>query len=391
MTETVSRPPLSRAPRPRPASPLRVGLPAAAWALAVGLLAVAAPVLAAWAADARSGSGAAAALRAVGQVALLAHGAALQLPVGRLGLVPLGLVLVPLLLLVRAGRHAAERDGEVAGLRDAARLTLAIAAPYAVVVLALGALSETDDVRLAPVRAALAVGTVAVCGAGLGVLRAAGLLGALRARLGARSRRVLGAAAASALSLLGAGAVLARGSLAVHARAAADLAGGTGPGVVGGLVLLAVGLTLLPNAVVWGAGWLAGPGFAVGAGTAVGPFGTAVGPLPALPLLAAVPGGPVPLWVGVLALAVPVLAGAVGGLVLARRGGRWWEALLVGPVAGLLVALLAGLSGGPAGGDRLADLGPAPVRVGAAVALEVALGALLVMLVVRRRRARVPA
>ena len=196
---------------------------------------------------------------------------------------------------------------------------------------------------------------------------------------------MLASSAASVLSLLGAGAVLAGGSLAVHARDAADLAAGTGPGVVGGLVLLAVGLALLPNAVVWGACWLAGPGFAVGVGTAVGPFGTAVGPLPALPLLAAVPGGPVPVWVGVLVLAVPVAAGAIGGLVLARRRGGWWEVLLVGPLAGLLVAVLARLSGGPAGGDRLADLGPSPFRVGAAVALEVTVGALLAGLVAQRR------
>ena len=133
------------------------------------------------------------------------------------------------------------------------------------------------------------------------------------------------------------------------------------------LALLLAGLALLPNAAVWGAAWLAGPGFAVGVGTAVGPFGHELGPVPSLPLLAALPGGGVPEWVAVLVLAVPVLAGA--GCRRPRRararapvtaaGRTALEAAAAGPLAGVVLGVLAWLSGGAVGGERLAHTGPA--------------------------------
>ncbi|MCW2615547.1 MAG: rane protein, partial [Frankiales bacterium] len=53
------------------------------------------------------------------------------------------------------------------------------------------------------------------------------------------------------------------------------------------------------------------------------------------------------------------------------------EAALAGPAAGLVWLLLAGLSGGPVGGERLADVGPGPWAVGLAVSVAVAAGAVL--------------
>ena len=80
-------------------------------------------------------------------------------------------------------------------------------------------------------------------------------------------------------------------------------------------------VAVAPNAVLFGSAYLLGPGFAVGTGTVVSPSVVALGPVPAFPLLAALPGsGPTPEWaMGVLA--VPVVVGAVGA-VLAQRAYR---------------------------------------------------------------------
>ena len=63
------------------------------------------------------------------------------------------------------------------------------------------------------------------------------------------------------------------------------------PGVVGGGLLLLAQIAYLPNAVLWAIAYMLGPGFAVGTGTVVAPAGSAVGLVPAFPLLAALPSG----------------------------------------------------------------------------------------------------
>ncbi|MGB8650896.1 MAG: DUF6350 family protein [Mycobacteriales bacterium] len=393
MTQTVERRPLQRpAPPARRPAPdvLGPGVAAAAWALGAGLVSVAIPVLLAWAADARSGSGAAAATRAAGQVWLVAHGVDLSVPGGVLGLTPLGLVALPLLLLHRAGRHSA-RTAPVADLRQAAGLVLALSFPYGVAAALVAAAVSTRQVQPAPVQALLWATVVAVLGAGSGVLREAGLLRQV-SRLPARARRLAAGTSGAVAVLLAGGAVLVGLSLLVHLGRVGTLAGATAPGLVGGTALLLLSLSLVPNAAVWGASWLAGPGFAVGAGTGVGPFGTTLGPVPALPLLAALPSGGVPTWLGVAALAVPVAAGVVAGLLVSRRlpatsvRAGALEAAAAGPCAGAAVALLAWLSGGPVGGGRLVAVGPSPWQVGLAVALEVTLPAAATAAVVVHRR-----
>jgi hypothetical protein len=392
MTQTVERRPLARpAPPTRRSSPsvLAPGVTAAAWALGAGLVTVAVPVLLAWATDSRSGSGAAAATRMAAHLWLLAHGTSLLVPGGVVGLTPLGLAALPLLLLHRAGRHSTRTLG-VLGLREAVALVLAIAAPYGLAAAVLAAATATAVVQPDPVRALCGALLVAVVGAGSGVLREAGLF-VLAQRL---PQRVPALAISSGVALgvlVAGGAFLAGLSLTLHAGRATALAGATGPGLVGGVALVLLGLLLVPNAVVWGVSWLAGPGFAVGVGTTVGPLGSTLGPVPAFPLLAALPVGGVPLWLGLLTLAVPIGAGALGGLLLARRRAvssvatAALEASLLGPCVGLLVAGLCGIAGGPLGAGRLAAVGPSPWKVGLAVAVELAVPAALAAAVVVHR------
>jgi hypothetical protein len=392
MTQTVERRPLSRPQPPAPsAAPhaLVPGLAAAAWAAGAGLVAIAVPVLLAWATDPRSGSGAAAATRTAGQLWLLAQGTPLTTPTGVVGLTPLGLLVLPLLLLHRAGRHATRTVGH-SGRREAWVLVLAVAAPYALMAAAVAVLSATPSIHPDPARALLGAMAVAAVGAGTGVLREALLFGLLE-RLPARARWLATGTAAAVGLLVAGGTLLAGASFALHAGQATALASTTGPGLFGGVALLLLGILLVPNAALWGTSWIAGPGFAVGAGTAVGPFATNLGPVPAFPLLAALPGGEAPVWLGVVMLAIPLGAGVLGGLLVARRLScsralAAVEASALGPCVGLVIAALAGISGGPLGAHRLATVGPSPWKVGLAVTLEIALPAAVTAAAVVRRR-----
>jgi hypothetical protein len=153
--------------------------------------------------------------------------------------------------------------------------------------------------------------------------------------------------------------------------------------VVGGVALTAGELAFLPNLVIWAASWFVGPGFAIGAGSHVSPLGTALGPVPTIPLLGALPTGELPF--GFAGLLVPVVAGFLAGAavrpILVRAldsvGAPHLSGLVVtalggGAFGGLLLGLLAAVSGGAAGPGRFAQVGPDALAVGLAAALEFA-------------------
>ncbi|MFK4185870.1 DUF6350 family protein [Streptomyces sparsogenes] len=100
---------------------------------------------------------------------------------------------------------------------------------------------------------------------------------------------VLRAAGGALVVLLGAGALLTAVSLMSHAGEVQLAFLELSDVWSGRFAVLLISLALLPNAIVWGAAYGLGPGFAVGA-AAVGPLGVADYPdLPHFPLLAALP------------------------------------------------------------------------------------------------------
>jgi hypothetical protein len=139
-------------------------------------------------------------------------------------------------------------------------------------------------------------------------------------------------------------------------------------GIVGGITLTVAQLALLPNLIVWTAAWFTGPGFAIGAGSAVSPLGTQLGLVPALPVLGALPQGTPAL--GFAGLLVPLLASFLAAAVLrptvlAATDGRPGKAARIvgvgvgmGVVGASILALLALWSGGAAGPGRLVEVGP---------------------------------
>ena len=68
-------------------------------------------------------------------------------------------------------------------------------------------------------------------------------------------------------------------------------------------------LVVLPNAALFAGSYLLGPGFAVGTATIASPTAVVLGPVPAFPLLAALPDDGAPSsWMALLLLVPPVVA-----------------------------------------------------------------------------------
>jgi hypothetical protein len=377
---TVTRPPATPArPARRGPAPSAVALTvsrAALRAFLTGLVLTEALTVLAWAADARSGAGSGEALRAGALTWLVAHGARLAVRGGTFGLAPLTLTLLLAWLPLRAGASVV-RDLQPRPLGLAARLGAAVGIPYAVLAALLTGAARQPGARPGPWRVLLLAGLLAA---------AAGAVGGVRARgwreyadlLPNRVRLVGSATVVALLTLAGGGALGAGIALAWHLPRAASLTHALRPGLVGGLVLMLLCLAYLPNAVVWCVAFACGTGFAVGAGSSVAPTGVSLGPLPAFPLLAMLPGSgsaPAP---ALLLLAVPVAAGGAAGVYLARRApslstarAAAWAAS-TGPLAGAAAAFACWLAGGPAGPGRLATTGPSPLLTGLAVAEWVA-------------------
>ncbi|MCY0926046.1 DUF6350 family protein [Streptomyces sp. H27-H1] len=386
MTQVTERgtslptPPRAPVRRRSPAAAACVVGGAVAAVLGLGFLAVLVIVL--WISSPYPDSGPGGALHLAAGLWLLAHGTELvrydtlsgvPAPVG---LTPLLLVALPALLIRRAARlgSAGEEDGRAEPL-PAAVVFSAVLCGY----LGVGALAvvyaASGPMPADPLSAARHLPIVAALAAAGGVWESRGRpLGQLPGRL-ARPRYALAlrAGAGGVLVLLGGGALLVGASLAWHA---AEVQGSFGAltGVWSGrFAVLLLALTLIPNAVVWGAAYTLGPGFALGTGATATPLGFGGSPaLPRFPLLAALPaegaGTPLTWAVGV----VPVVAGLAVGWFAVRRAREvsYGETALTAALGALVCALattaLAAASAGPLGSRALAAFGPVWWQTGGA-------------------------
>jgi hypothetical protein len=307
----------------------------------------------------------------------------------RITIALLGFALLTLLLGVRAGERVAETGHRALGELTA----LAVFAAASAVV----TLTAVDAAARPSIWQGVLLPTV-VFGVGLflGVLRegrerapdAAG--SSLRDRIAdwrppvraAVAGALRAGAAAVALTILVSGVAVAV-LIAVNYAQIIRLYEALHTEVVGGVALTAGELAFVPNLVIWAASWFVGPGFAIGAGSHDSPLGTALGPVPTIPLLGALPTGD--LAFGFAGLLVPVVAGFLAGAatrpILTRALDRAGAPHLPGLVAtalggglfgGLLLGLLAAVSSGAAGPGRFQQVGPDALAVGLAAALEFA-------------------
>ncbi|MWA06320.1 hypothetical protein F8568_039460 [Actinomadura sp. LD22] len=377
------------------------GLVASLWCVGIGLTVLTTVTLLGWVAAPKTalGHGLSGVFRTAVNFWLVSHHAGFSYGHGRVGLLPLGVLVLPGALLYRGGAWMIRGLGLPARPRVAVmRVAAALAVPYALLAMLMALAVSAPEVHPSAWQALLGCLLVAVIAGGLGAARAVVAaqvaaeargrrvrsgLGALLRLLPDRPRSLVIGVAGSVAVLAAAGAVLVGGSLALHTSDSDRVYDLLAPGIVGGVLLLLVELAFLPNAVIWGIAYAVGPGFAVGAGTSVSPTGVFLDTVPAFPPLAALPeAGPAPA-VSLLALAAPFVAGAAGGVLTIRtmpsatsEGAPLWG-FLSGTLTGVVVALLAALSGGPLGDGRMATVGPSAWQVGLLAALEVGISAAL--------------
>jgi hypothetical protein len=319
---------------------------------------------------------------------LLSHGVPVTTPTDdRITLMPLAVTLWVGWRLTRAGVHASRATGALRAVSawPAVRAGLAVGAGYGALGALVAKLAHPGGAEVPVLRAAVTFGAVATVAAVAGALA--------RARAGRRLLyRVPGPivdAARTGLAatafLLATGAALAGLALALAGGEATQMLAAYQAGIAGQIGITALCLVYLPNLAVWGAAYLVGPGFALGTGTVVSPGDVLLGPVPALPVFAALPSAPLT-GVGPALLVAPLLAGVAAGL-LGNRGrapstgadAGWGvvlgSAALAGPVAGVLVFLAALASRGSLGSGRLADVGADDPRVAVFAALLIGVGA----------------
>ena len=352
------------------------GLLAGAQGALLSLLAVTTPALAAWVATSADPSNADVGWSrsvAVGAVLwLMGHGASIDAAGVGVTLVPLGITLLALFGGYASARRSAHRTSS-AWLAGIGGYVLVVAA----VVVLTGATGPLGAGVGSVLRTTFGTVIVAAVGLGAGVVRMRRLTAVTRpawTRVPAVVRLGVTGGVIVVGSLVGVSALVTTAWVLAGRAVTDDVITGLGVDTFGGVVLAFAQLAVLPNLVLWVLAWVAGPGFAVGAGTLYSPAVVISGPLPALPLLGALPpvgseGGPlrlVPL--------VVVLAGAVAGWWLHRRltASSAWPCLAAvcctGAGAGLLAAVVTAVAGGSAGPGRLTVVGGAPLLVGAAVA-----------------------
>jgi hypothetical protein len=330
------------------------------------------------------GGGLGGVLRTAAMLWLVAHHVGFTVRgAGRIGMLPLGLVLLPGALLFLAGRWVVHA-GAVTRLRHIGYVAVVLALPYTLLAGAVAVASRTAQLAPTLWQAVIASFLLALVAGGLGAARALAPWSRLAGLMPARPRSIVMGMLASGAILVAAGAVLAGGSLAVHlaeVRAATDA---LSPGPIGAALLLLAQLAYVPNAIVWAVAYTLGPGFALGAGTVVAPTGSTLGAVPIFPMLAALPAGARPDGlVPLLVLAVPYLAGALGGIVTARitptpvlEAAPLWG-FIAGGAAGAVLGLTAAFSGGPLGDGHLAVVGPSGWQVTLVAVLEIGVTAAL--------------
>jgi hypothetical protein len=363
---------------------LAAGASAACTAAGIGLAVLTVLVLAGWIAAPHSGLGLIGVVRTAAVLWLVAHHVTVQVSgAGRIGMLPLGLVALPGIALWRAGRSVV-RGHAVTELRQVLAAALAVAVPYAALAGGLAIGSRSALAAASVPQALVASFVIAMVAAGLGAARALAPWAQLGALMSPRTRSVLAGTAGSVAVLSAAGAMATALALAgdIHKFSAVYLL--LDPGVVGAGLLLIGQVAYLPNAVIWAISYMLGPGFAVGTGTVAAPTGSALGSMPAVPLLAALPAGSHgsgPGWLAVLMLAIPYLSGIVAGLLVVRLAptsvleSAALRGFCCGLLAGAVLGVGAAFAGGPLGNGRMAAVGPSPWQVATVAALEVGIAA----------------
>lgn len=335
--------------------------------------------------------------------AVIATGIPAEAAAFRVSLAPAAFAAFTFFFAWRSGRRAEEAGAGLIGLAAGAAATAAVAGIVA-------ATTGNALVTTAAWQAVLFPTLVYALGAACGVVRGGweaddGPIARLRDLLRRGSgigediaRHVVVGATVVVVGLVGAAAIVFAVATALRAGEVIALFERAGVDAAGAIGVALGHLAYLPTALGWVVAWIAGPGFAVGADTAVSPSGTTLGVVPGVPLFGLLPehgSG----WMLLIAL-VPVALGALAGWLVRRESvdvlpssaqgeepyaPRVAIAVGIAVVSGALAALISALTAGSFGPGRMAELGADPSAVALAVGLEVLVGAAILLLAPVRR------
>jgi len=356
---------------------LVASLGAAVFAYAVCILVA----LAVWAFAAHGDSRVDDALRAGSFAFLALHGSPFEIGDARFSLPLLGLTLIPIVLLSRALGRAWRRK-PIAGRVEMFTVASLGVAPYLLFALGVSLFWSSSDAGVPLISSLAWVLLIACAAAGVAwwqVVRTSPLANVPAPQPALGTRRVLAGAMIVLLIMFSFALLIVFVSLLANLSRMGDVLTSLDSGVLGVLLLLALGFGWLPAMLTWAVAYMLGPGFALGQETAVTPFGVSFGELPSLPWFAAVPtssGG----WYLVL-LVIPMLAGLSASAVLRgslNRSGlsKWWrESLTSVLIAAIALWAIGWLTRGSLGAGRLSEFGAQPMSLFLACCLLVGAGA----------------
>ncbi len=148
------------------------------------------------------------------------------------------------------------------------------------------------------------------------------------------------------------------------------------PGIFGGVLLFLLSIFYLPNAAIALFSYFLGTGFAIGTGTNISPFTRTIDQIPAFPLMGVIPESTSK--VSLIAIALFI---GLGALLALRSLSAGIKALLQSSLLSiLLVALLSYLASGALITDAMGSVGVSIWKMTLAFALEIGIGATLVIL-----------
>jgi predicted small integral membrane protein len=258
------------------------------------------------------------------------------------GALPLLPTLLVVLLVGRAAGNAADRM-EIISARDTIPVVAAIATTHAIAGGVIAWTTTTADF-FAGVLVPAAVSAVAAI---IGLARR-GYLESVLGRVDELVVHGLRAAFIGLASVLGIGALVFLIGLAMSFTTVKAL---FAPGIGDSVGMFLLSIVYIPNAVVGGTAFAAGPGVTIGGLTAT-PLNFSGGPLPGVPVLAALPESGAPWWP--LVFVLPLAAGALVGWVLRNSSEDPIARLRAVGAAAVAVAASCVVLGLGSGG-RLAD------------------------------------
>lgn len=382
--DTVRPPEFSRSER------VRVLAAAAVGSVVVGYAAVAA-VLALVSATATyaefSTSGV---LSAAAPAWLAAHHVPLRFDSGQFGVLPLLPTALLMLLVGRTAAGTADRLGLYEPLQ-ARGVVLSIAGSHAVVGGAIALVMGDGVVRATPAVAFFGCAAVSGLAATIGVARRCGLVEMVFDKLDPVALHGLRAGFMALFALVSVGSLAVAAGLAVSWPTTSGLFAEAGQSVGVGLGVWLLCLGYLPNAIIAGFSYVAGAGFSLG-GVEVSPTRFVGGPVPPVPLLAALPEN-AHVWTPAVLVGVALIGVLVGWTcrkVSDRPTSRLRAVLVAAVTAGVGSLVLAATAGGRLAGGAFDPVTVPAGLLGLLVALWVLVpGALVAWLAGTRAKAAV--